>query len=150
MGMLSTVAWLVAADFVVLVASMDVLMYVLHRLAHTKFFYEWAHRAHHRYQNPKPLTLFVMHPFETLAFGALFAGLLCLYSPTWAGLATYAVINLGSGLAGHLGAGKTGDSLFGFLSTGAFHDRHHRDPDRNFGFYTVVWDRMFRTVDRSG
>jgi Delta7-sterol 5-desaturase len=131
-------------DALILLTTMDLSMYVLHRLAHPPKLYGLLHETHHRYERSRPLTLFVMHPLEAAGFGALWLGLLCAYAPTWAGLTAYLVLNVVSGTIGHLG----GRALprFGWISGSDFHARHHRDPSRNMGFYTRIWDRLFGTL----
>lgn len=32
------------------------------------------------------------------------------------------------------------------VGTSTFHAGHHRDADGNFGFYTLLWDRLFGTL----
>jgi sterol desaturase/sphingolipid hydroxylase (fatty acid hydroxylase superfamily) len=32
------------------------------------------------------------------------------------------------------------------VTGGSFHARHHQDITCNFGFYTLIWDRLFRTL----
>ena len=41
------------------------------------------------------------------------------------------------------------DSAHGALrliGSSTFHANHHQDGDVNFGFYTNLWDRLFRTL----
>jgi len=145
--------WGILLDFLVLFLVMDFMMYVLHRAAHHRWIYGWLHATHHAYEDPRPLTLFVMNPLETLAFGALWLGLLCVYSPTWEGMMAFLFVNLGSGMLGHVGVdpfprGWSRIPVLGLISTSVFHNRHHRDRERNMGFYTVVWDRLFGTMAR--
>jgi sterol desaturase/sphingolipid hydroxylase (fatty acid hydroxylase superfamily) len=33
-----------------------------------------------------------------------------------------------------------------YISTSTFHAEHHQDADHNFGFYTLIWDRLFVTL----
>jgi sterol desaturase/sphingolipid hydroxylase (fatty acid hydroxylase superfamily) len=33
-----------------------------------------------------------------------------------------------------------------YVSTSTFHAEHHLDKDHNYGFYTLIWDRLFRTI----
>jgi Delta7-sterol 5-desaturase len=70
----------VILDALVLFVVMDFAMYVLHRLAHHPVVYALAHRTHHRYESPRPLTLFVLNPFEVLGFGGLWLVVLIAYS----------------------------------------------------------------------
>jgi len=37
------------------------------------------------------------------------------------------------------------NSSLPLITGGGFHARHHADKERNFGFYTKAWDRLFST-----
>ncbi|BCM91248.1 hypothetical protein IAD21_03114 [Abditibacteriota bacterium] len=143
--------WAVLLDFLVLVLVMDVAMYVLHRLAHVPLFFKMVHRTHHLYDNPRPLTLFVMNPVEALSFGLLWLTLLCIYDATWVGMSLYLVSNVAFGLIGHIGVEPFPERwkttpILKYISTSSFHAGHHQDGDHNFGFYTLIWDRVFGTL----
>jgi sterol desaturase/sphingolipid hydroxylase (fatty acid hydroxylase superfamily) len=111
------------------------------------------HRTHHRYDKPRPLNLFVLNPFEVLGFGALWLGVIIVYSSTWAGMLGYLALNLIFGTMGHLGVEPLPRAFMRLpvlrhLGTSTFHARHHQDGDVNFGFYTDLWDRLFKTLYR--
>jgi sterol desaturase/sphingolipid hydroxylase (fatty acid hydroxylase superfamily) len=127
-------AWL---DVAVLLLIMDSAMYVLHRVVHHQPFYKWFHELHHRYQNPRPLTLFVLSPQETLAFGGLWLVVIMVYPASWLGMSVYLALNVFFGVIGHTGIA---------WRPSVFHLDHHADPSRNFGFYTPLWDWLFRTA----
>jgi len=129
---------------------MDLGMYVLHRVAHSRWFYP-VHRLHHEYDRPWALTLFVVHPLETLGFGLLWLAVVVLYGPCWLGLCLYMAANLAAGTLGHLGvepfsARWSRLPLLREVGTSTFHAQHHLDGQYNFGFYTLLWDRLFGTL----
>jgi sterol desaturase/sphingolipid hydroxylase (fatty acid hydroxylase superfamily) len=33
------------------------------------------------------------------------------------------------------------------IAMAGFHATHHRDPTKNYGFYTSIWDRLFRSLE---
>jgi sterol desaturase/sphingolipid hydroxylase (fatty acid hydroxylase superfamily) len=35
------------------------------------------------------------------------------------------------------------------IGTSTFHARHHQEPTSNFGFYTSIWDELFRSLNRA-
>ena len=37
--------------------------------------------------------------------------------------------------------------LLRLLGTSTFHAEHHEEPAHNFGFYTLIWDQLFGTLD---
>jgi lathosterol oxidase len=137
-------------DVAVLFVAMDFLMYVFHRVAHLRWLFPLVHATHHHYDRPRPLNLFVLNPAEVLGFGGLWLGVLCLYPATWAGILIYLTINLIFGTLGHLGVEPFPRAVARWpvlrhLGSSTFHADHHGDRDVNFGFYTDVWDRLFRT-----
>ncbi|MCK6589256.1 MAG: sterol desaturase family protein [Polyangiaceae bacterium] len=142
----------VLLDVAVLLIVMDVLMYTLHRIAHHPWLFGIVHSIHHRYERVRPLTLFVLHPIETLSFGGLWLALLCVYPPSWLGMSIYLALNVAFGIIGHLGVEPLPDRIrrlpgIRLIAMAGFHATHHRDPQKNYGFYTSIWDRLFRSFD---
>jgi sterol desaturase/sphingolipid hydroxylase (fatty acid hydroxylase superfamily) len=138
-------------DTFLLLLVMDLGMYVLHRVAHVKLLYGPLHAPHHRYENPRPLTLFVLTPLEAAGFGSLWLAVLCVYPATWLGMSTYLALNVVFGVVGHLGVEPLPDAwarlpVLRDIGTSTFHARHHSMRDYNFGFYTLLWDRLFGTL----
>jgi lathosterol oxidase len=138
-------------DVVVLIVLMDFGMYVFHRVAHHPLLYPIIHLTHHLYENPRPLTLFVLNPFEVLGFGALLIVVIWLSQASQLGIVIYLAFNLIFGLVGHLGVEPAPDAwlklpIIRTISTSTFHAEHHHDKAHNFGFYTVIWDRLFGTL----
>jgi Delta7-sterol 5-desaturase len=143
--------WRVLLDVAVFFLVMDLAMYVLHRVAHHRWLFPLVHRTHHAYENPRPLTLFVLNPAETLSFGALWLTVVAVYPATWLGMVLYLSANLAFGMIGHVGvepmpAWWARAPGVQWISTSTFHAQHHGDKDHNFGFYTVLWDRLFGTL----
>ena len=141
-------AWL---DVVALLLIMDFLMYFLHRIAHHPLLFGLMHRLHHDYDRPRPLTLFVLNPFENLSFGLLWLGVVWAHDWSWLGMSVYLFLNVMFGTLGHLGVepfpdwwGRT--PILRHIAGSTFHARHHQDVTGNFGFYTTIWDQLFRTL----
>jgi len=148
----SWLRWLV--DALVLVAVMDFAMYVTHRLAHHPIAFRYVHGIHHRYDAVRPLTLFVLHPIEVLGFGGLWIGVLCIHSFSLGGMMLYLTINTTFGVIGHVGVEPlprrwVSMPVLKLIGTSTFHARHHQTPTSNFGFYTSIWDGLFRSLDPS-
>ena len=141
----------VLLDTLILFFAMDLAMYVFHRAAHHPRLYPLIHRTHHRFENPRPLTLFVLNPAETLGFGILWLVLLAVYPAAWLSIVIYLTLNIVFGLVGHLGVEPMPDRwinipLVAYVSTSTFHAEHHFDKEHNYGFYTLIWDRLFGTL----
>jgi Delta7-sterol 5-desaturase len=139
------------ADVLVLLLSMDLLMYLLHRVAHTRVLYALLHKFHHQYDRPRPLTLFALSPVENLAFGGLWLTFISVYHASWLGMSLYLMLNVCFGAVGHLGveplpAGWVKRPVLRQFAGGSFHAQHHQDMRHNFGFYTLFWDRLFGTL----
>jgi Delta7-sterol 5-desaturase len=134
-------------DVVVLIVLMDFGMYVFHRVAHHPLLYPIIHLTHHLYENPRPLTLFVLNPFEVLVLIVV----IWLSQASQVAIVIYLAFNLIFGLVGHLGVEPAPDAwlklpVIRTISTSTFHAEHHHDKAHNFGFYTVIWDRLFGTL----
>lgn len=141
----------VLVDVVLLLGVMDSAMYWLHRLAHTAPLYALLHQYHHRFTQPRPLTLFALNPVETLAFGGLWLVVLCLYQPSWIGMLLYLSLNVVSGTIGHLGVEPLPRAWLRWpglrhVAGASFHAQHHQDWTYNLGFYTLLWDRLCGTL----
>lgn len=138
-------------DVFVLLLTMDLLMYGLHRLAHTRLLYALAHQLHHRYERVRPLTLFALNPVENLGFGLLWLAVISVYPASWAGMSAYLMLNVAFGVIGHLGVEPVPSAwglnpVMRYIAGSSFHAQHHQDVNHNYGFYTLVWDRLFGTL----
>ncbi len=138
-------------DVLVLFMAMDLAMYVFHRAAHHPLLFPIVHLTHHQYENPRPLTLFVLNPFEVLGFGALWIVVVTVYHASAEGILIYLAFNLIFGMVGHLGVEPAPGQwirlpLLRYVSTSTFRAEHHMDKEHNFGFYTLIWDRLFGTL----
>ncbi|GAA1563672.1 hypothetical protein GCM10009678_53390 [Actinomadura kijaniata] len=142
----------VLVDLVGFTLVMDAAMYAGHAAAHHRTVYALVHRLHHRFDDPRPLTLFALHPLEVLGFGGMWLAVLSLWTISGWALAGYVVLNAAFGTLGHLGveplpARLRGGRLFRWVATPSFHAGHHADGRVNLGFYTTIWDRLFGTID---
>lgn len=139
-------------DCFLMVMFMDVGMYVFHRMAHHPRLFEVIHKFHHRHETTNPISLFVLHPLEIVGFGGLMIAFLMVYPMTLGGLLAYLTINLLFGTLGHSGVEPfprmlSSVPVLRLLGTSTFHAEHHEQPKHNFGFYTLLWDRLFGTLD---
>lgn len=133
-------------ETIALIFLMDLLMYFFHYAAHLPFVYKILHGKHHEHVGTNFLSLFVLHPFETIGFGLMILALLISYDFSIISIVIYLLINLVWGTIGHLNREffpASFDRLF--IGTTRFHNQHHLDETKNFGFYTSIWDRLFGT-----
>ncbi len=142
----------IIADFLAVFLLMDLFMYIFHYIIHHSVVYKAIHSFHHRYEDPIPIDLFVLHPLETVSFGLLWLITITLFNFDFYAIFVYLVVNVGFGIIGHLGFEPFSDKVrnlfpFKYLGTSSFHHRHHLDIEHNFGFYTNIWDKLFKTYE---
>jgi len=147
--------WRTLLDLLVFVGTMDLGMYLSHRLAHHPWLYARVHARHHTHESVNPISLFVLHPFEVLGFGGLMITVLVLLPLSGIAVLAYLTLNVLFGTLGHAGvepfpAAWSRLPLLRDVGSSSFHAAHHRAPGTNFGFYTTVWDRLFGTRDEAG
>lgn len=136
----------VSLEVIGLLLFMDLFMYFFHYAAHLPFVYKMIHGKHHEHVSTNYLSLFVLHPFETIGFGLMMLVLLLCYDFSVISISIYLFINLIWGTIGHLNREffpAWSDKFF--VGTTRFHNQHHLDETKNFGFYTSIWDRLFGT-----
>lgn len=136
----------IIAEVAALLLLMDLLMYFFHFAAHLPFVYKILHGKHHEHISTNFLSLFVLHPFETIGFGLMMLALLIGYDFSVISISIYLLLNLIWGTIGHLNREFFPASFDRFfVGTTRFHNQHHQDESKNFGFYTSIWDRVFGT-----
>ncbi|MEG0927298.1 sterol desaturase family protein [Chryseobacterium sp.] len=137
---------IIVLEVIALLLLMDLLMYFFHYAAHLPFVYKLLHGKHHEHISTNYLSLFVLHPFETIGFGIMMLILLMVYDFSVVSVSIYLLINLIWGTIGHLNREFFPASFDKFfVGTTRFHNQHHLEETKNFGFYTSIWDRLFGT-----
>jgi lathosterol oxidase len=144
--------WRIPVDLMAIVLIMDLASYAGHALAHHPWLYPLGHKLHHRFVDARPMTLFALHPGEVIGFGVLWLAVLAVVPFSIWALVGYTVLNLVFGIFGHLGVEPLPVRwrrwpVFTVVATPTMHAMHHLRPARNLGFYTTLWDRLFRTLD---
>lgn len=141
----------VILEVLVLTLIMDFLMYVFHRSVHFLRYFRKVHERHHEHESTNMLSLFVLHPIESIGFGLMMLGVIWLIPFSAPGISLYLILNSLWGTVGHLNHSVLPQSWLKiarkvYLCTSEFHYLHHQNPDYNFGFYTSVWDIIFKTI----
>ncbi|EQA61215.1 sterol desaturase family protein [Leptospira alexanderi] len=87
-------------------------------------------------------------PVENIGFGSLWLFVIAVYSTLWFGMSAYLFLNVAFGTIGHLGVGPFLGRIpiINYIAGSSFHAQHHQDMNHNFGFYSIVWDRLFGTL----
>lgn len=124
---------------------MDFLMYVLHYLSHRIGILYKIHSKHHEHtDNFNSVSLYHMSPWESVFFGLLLTVITILFQFNLYGFVLFLIFNWLYGVITHLN-GNTHKPFLYIFTTNTFHKTHHRLSNRNFGFYTFLWDKLFRT-----
>lgn len=150
----SRTAFGIVLEVLFLTLAMDFLMYVFHRLVHFVSYFKQVHSRHHDHQSTNMLSLFVLHPIESIGFGLMMLFVICIFPFSAIGISVYLLINSMWGTIGHLNRSFLPPSLHRaakkiYLCTSEFHYLHHQHPGFNFGFYSSVWDMIFNTLHPS-
>ena len=85
-----------------------------------------------------------------MGFGSLWLLLMAVYPANFLAIVAYLTVNVLFGALGHSGVEPFPSSwqrnpLLKYLGSSGFHFEHHQNDQRNFGFYTSIWDRLFGT-----
>lgn len=128
----------------------DLYFYVVHRIMHHKLFMRRVHQVHHVSLDPTPFASYSFHPWESIIEYAFLVGIIFVVPlhPI-----TYIILNLfilGFNMYGHLGYEITpkwwvSHPIFKYINTPTNHNMHHSKFNWNFGLYTNIWDRIFKT-----
>ena len=134
-------------DCILLYFIFDVAMYLLHLASHYVWPFKLFHKKHHSHHYFNAISLYVMEPVESLLFGCLLTIFAWVYTLNFYSFLSFIFVNWLLGVIGHLNTKSTKQPvLFG---NHIFHKAHHQHPESNFGFYTVVWDKIFGTIYKS-
>jgi lathosterol oxidase len=147
-------SWKIIPDFLVLFLAMDLVMYFLHLFIHHTPLYRPVHGLHHDYHEPSPIDLFVLNPMETFSFGSLWLILIFFYPCNIYSVVIYLTLNVLFGMLGHLSVEPFPKvwmkiPVLNLICTSTFHYLHHKEEKCNFGFYTVLWDKIFGTLAKN-
>lgn len=135
----------------VVLAIQDFYFYWMHRTVHKDGLYDTVHRVHHLSVNPSPFAAFAFHPLEAVLEIGFIVPLALVMPLTFKALFWVSLLSLLYNVYGHLGyeimpnwLART--PLGKLFNTATYHNQHHRTYRYNYGLYTTVWDRLFRTM----
>ena len=143
--------WYISGEVLLLTLMMDILMYVFHRSVHFVRHFRKVHERHHEHQSTNLLSLFVLHPIESIGFGLMMLAVITVIPFSAIGISLYLLLNSLWGTIGHLHNTVLPPNWLklakrSYICTSEFHYLHHQNPDFNFGFYSSIWDVVFKTL----
>lgn len=145
-GIISFSGKSVIFSFVSLFLLIDFLMYILHWLSHKVAFLKKIHAKHHEHSEKfNSVSLYYISPWESILFGTLLTLVAYLFHFNLYGFILFLVFNWLYGVISHLNT-KTDIPHFLIFTTNMFHKKHHQLNLKNFGFYTLLWDKLFGTA----
>lgn len=128
----------------------DLYFYIVHRLMHTRLLMRPVHGVHHVSLDPTPFAGYSFHLTETVIEYAYLVFIIFLVPlhPI-----AYLILNLAIlsfNMYGHLGyeimpKWWVTNPLTKYVNTPTNHNMHHSKFNWNFGLYTNIWDRIFKT-----
>ncbi|MDZ4725303.1 MAG: sterol desaturase family protein [Leptospira sp.] len=125
----------------------DLLFYFYHRHLHSPFLYHKVHRIHHSYRHSSVLAAIHFHPIEYILISlSFYSGPLLLGANVWV-FYMWIFLRQWIGVSGHCGYKFPWEwqKHIPFHSGNQFHYLHHKYPNRNFGLFFDLWDRIFST-----
>ncbi|VAW26921.1 hypothetical protein MNBD_BACTEROID06-254 [hydrothermal vent metagenome] len=131
-------------DLVLLIFLFDVVMYILHYAFHIIWPFKKIHQHHHTHTYFNEFSLYVMNPLEALFFGLLLTLIAFVFNLNIYSFLLFIFFNWLYGVVAHLNTKSEKTPLF--FGNSSFHKKHHALSNCNYGFYTVVWDKLFRTT----
>ncbi|MDW5290793.1 sterol desaturase family protein [Formosa sp. PL04] len=136
-------------SFISIFFLMDFLMYVLHYLSHNIEVLHKIHSKHHEHSDRfNSVSLYHMSPWESIFFGLLLTIVTIVFQFNLYGFILFLIFNWLYGIITHLN-GKTYTPFMFIFTTNTFHKTHHKLNNRNFGFYTFFWDKLFKTEKKN-
>ena len=132
-------------DVLLLVLLVDGLAYVGHYMAHRVARLKKFHEVHHEHVEFNELSLYVMHPVEAIGLSVVFTLLFIVIEFNIYAVIIFLIFNWLWGVIAHFMPKDEKKSYL--LTNNLFHAVHHRKGETNYGFYTTIWDRLFKTYD---
>jgi sterol desaturase/sphingolipid hydroxylase (fatty acid hydroxylase superfamily) len=128
----------------------DLYFYLTHRLIHDKRIFNIVHLVHHKSKYVSPLSALSMHPIEAIINHGYLVILLFLIpmhtSHVYIWVATTILYTTYLHLGIELYTDKFLSSKIGkYIYTATAHSEHHTKFKGNYGFYTLIWDKLFKT-----
>ncbi|WP_438712746.1 sterol desaturase family protein [Aquimarina muelleri] len=132
-------------SFIGLFLLIDFLMYVSHWVSHNISYLRKIHSKHHEHSIKfNCVSLYYMSPWESVLFGLLLTTVTILFSFNLYSFISFLLFNWFYGVITHLNVSKS-KPHFLIFTTNTFHHNHHQLNGVNYGFYTFLWDRIFKT-----
>lgn len=145
------ISWpLAVISYPLIMIGHDAYFYFTHRLMHAPAIFRGVHWEHHRSKHPTVLAAYSFSISELIVQG-FYPILYVMFFPcTFPTLIFFYFVAISHDVMIHSGIDfmpriLVTDRRFGWLCGALYHDIHHAVGRTNYGLYTRVWDRLFRT-----
>ena len=129
----------------------DFYFYITHVIMHDKRLFNIFHLVHHQSKEINPVTSLSMHPLEAIINHGALLLLFFIFPIHTSHVYLWVVVTITYTTYLHLGMElfpnkflqtKVGKLVY----TTTAHAEHHLKFKGNYGFYTLIWDRLFKTL----
>ena len=139
--------------FPIMIIMHDTYFYWMHRLMHHKKLFKLFHLVHHQSTNPSPWTAYAFHPLEAIIEAGIIPVIAFTLPVNISAFALFLLFQFFYNVYGHLGyelfPARFNKTWIGrWVNTGTAHNQHHQFFHGNYGLYTLIWDRLFGTLER--
>lgn len=130
----------------------DTFFYWLHRAMHTRWLFNFMHKVHHQSVHPTSFAAYSFHPSEAVGEALIVVAILYIIPVHPLAFLIFQTISTAYNVYGHCGrefypVGTPSHRIGRWLNTSTAHAVHHAKGRYNYGFYTMGWDRLMKTVD---
>jgi len=129
----------------------DLFFYGIHRMMHHPSVFKYVHLVHHQSVNPSPWAAYAFHPLEAIAEQGIVIIFYFAFPIHITHLAIFFLFSILYNVYGHLGyeiypSGFNKTTIGRWINTSTNHNQHHQYFKGNYGLYTLIWDRLFKTI----
>jgi sterol desaturase/sphingolipid hydroxylase (fatty acid hydroxylase superfamily) len=128
----------------------DLYFFLIHLFIHNKKIFKIVHLVHHQSKTISPLAAYSMHPLEAIFQHIGLILLFFLFPIHTSHVYIWVIASLAYSSYLHLGYEIFSDKFLKsnigkFILSSTAHNNHHKYFNCNFGFYTLIWDKLFKT-----
>ena len=141
--------WHLLWELPVLYLWNEIHFFAVHRSLHWPPLYRRVHVWHHRSVVTTPFSAYCFHPVESFLLGAVMPLALVFHAFSPLALLGLTIMSLLLNVAGHLPHEQLRPAFAFLAPQSGYHNRHHREFHRHYGFSFPLLDRWFGGTDRA-
>ena len=128
----------------------DLWFYLTHLLLHSKLLFNLIHVVHRKSKYVSPLSALSMHPIEALINQIALLALFFIFPIHTTHVYIWSAVTITYTTYLHIGVEIYSDRFLNtklgkLVYTATEHAKHHNFFKGSYGFYTLIWDRVFKT-----